>query len=340
MQSPSSARGTFARLEAMLRIGMFRSVPRALAYWSGIAGRDQRREGARIVCYHGTPRQRAAELERQLRYLQQHFTIVPLGELVARTRDPGAIGGLLAVTFDDGLRNNASVAYPILQRLGIPATFFICPDLIEQRAWLWNHQARQRLRFAEQGLRRELAGQCGAPPEVEGFVAWMKTLDLVSRRCVENALREATPGYAPSAAQRHQFDPAAWDELRALDASLVTVGSHGMTHAILPRLKADELEFEVAQSRRMIEARLERAVEFFAYPNGDHGPLARELVRQHYAAAAVCSPGWVRSACDLHLLPRIVAPRGALRLALCLHRHGAARQPWRRPNPSVAGTPI
>lgn len=318
------------------------SAPRALAYWSGIAGRDQRREAvARILCFHGTPRHRAAELERQLRYLKRQFTIVALSDLVAGMHDRGSsIGGLVAVTFDDGLRNNVSVAYPILQRLEIPATFFVCPGITERRGWLWNHEARQRLQFADEGLRHELAAQHGTSPEVAGFITWMKTLGLVSRRRVENALREATPGYVPSAAERHEFDAAGWNELRALDPSLVTIGSHSMTHAILPYLKADELEFELAESRRMLEARLDRAVERFAYPNGDHSPLVVDCVRRHYASALACAPTWVRSGCDLHVLPRYATPSGVLRLALSLHRHPAAHQPWRQPRPSVAGAPL
>lgn len=318
---------------------MVRSALRASAYWSGITGGNERRENAaRILTFHGTPRQQAGELERKLRYLMRQFAIVSLGELISRMNDRRGLAGLLAVTFDDGLRNNISVAYPIVQRLGIRATFFICPGILERGTWLWTHQARQRLKFAEAGLRRELAEQYGVPPEVEGFVAWMKTLDLVSRRCVEKALHEATPGYSPSAAERHEFDLAGWDELRALDPSLVTIGSHTMTHAILPCLNAGEVEFEVAQSRRMIEARLERPVEVFAYPNDEHSPLVVECVRRHYAAAAAGSAAWVRPGCDVHVLPRIGPGRGVLRLAHSLHRQATAQHAW-RPKPFAAGVP-
>lgn len=317
----------------MLRMSMLRTASRAFVYWSGLAVPDERAEPvARILCLHGTPKHRAVQLERQLRYLKRHFSIVSLRELLACLQGRrAAMPRLLALTFDDGLRNNVSVAYPMLRRLGIPATFFVCPELIERRAWLWNHRARQRLRFASDGLRREIASQYGAPCEVEGFIAWMKTLDQLLRRAVEKALREATPRYVPSAAERHEFDLAGWRELRALAPSLVTIGSHGMSHAILPCLKAEEVEYEVAHSRRMIEARLERAVEFFAYPNGDHSPIVVDCVRRHYTAAADCSQGWVQLPCDLHVLPRTAPPPGVLRLVLCLHERGAAQRSWRPP---------
>ena len=326
----------------MLRMSTLRSAPLALAYWSGIAGHEQRAAAAaRILCFHGTPRNQASQLERQLRYLKQQFTIVSFGDLVARLRTRSArVAGLVAVTFDDGLRNNVSIAYPILQRLGIEAIFFVCPELTERQAWLWNHEVRQRLRFAGEGLRRELAKPHGVACEVEGFVTWMKTLDFASRRALEETLREATPSYAPSAAERHEFDLATWHELRALDPSLITIGAHSLTHAILPCLKPDELEREVAQSRHLLEARLERTAEFFAYPNGDHNPVVVDCVRRHYTAAAECASGWAWSSCDLHFLPRMVPPHGALRLALSLHQDGIAPAGWRRPRASVAGAPV
>jgi peptidoglycan/xylan/chitin deacetylase (PgdA/CDA1 family) len=320
---------------------MLRSATYAAAYWSGLAGREERAENAaRILCFHGTPWAQAAEFERQLRYLRRQFSVVPLREIAARLRTRSAdVRNLVALTFDDGLRNNLTVAYPILQKLGLPATFFVCPELAERGAWLWNHQARQRLQFAAPGLVRELAGQYAAPAQVEGFVAWMKTLGLAARRAVENALRDATPGYAPSARERHEFDLAGWEELRTLDPGVITIGSHGMSHAILTCLDAAEVEREVASSRRVLEAQLDRPVELFAYPNGDHDAVALECARRHYAAAVAGIPSWVRPASDPHLLPRMNTPRGVLRLALALHRRPGAQRGW-RPNPSAAGAPL
>jgi hypothetical protein len=90
-----------------------------------------------------------------------------------------------AIIFDDGLRSNVRLAYPMLRALGIPATFFVCPGLIEERRWLWTHEARRRLQFARPQLRHELARERGAPAEVEKFVQWMKQLDFPRRTRVE-----------------------------------------------------------------------------------------------------------------------------------------------------------
>src|SRR5437016_4947415 len=42
-----------------------------------------------------------------------------------------------AVTFDDGFRNNATVAAPVLADLKIPATFYVTTDFIESNRMSW-----------------------------------------------------------------------------------------------------------------------------------------------------------------------------------------------------------
>src|SRR4051794_24023070 len=145
--------------------------------------------------YHGTPRSHAAALERQLRLVSLAFPIVPLNTLME-----GANGrARVAVTFDDGLRSNVEVAYPILRKLGINATFFVCPGLIEGEQWLWNHEARQRLLSIGIEAVKELAQTIGAPTDhAIGIVKWMKTLKIAARRQIEKQIRDATPKFKPS----------------------------------------------------------------------------------------------------------------------------------------------
>lgn len=305
-----------------MKIQTLWTAPFVLGCWLGVAGAARRSDGcARIMMFHGTPKRDAGKLERMLRYLKRSFDIVPLGALVA---DAGSRGvrfrRQMALTFDDGLRNNFEVAYPVLERLALPATFFLCPGLIESGRWLWNHEARERLKSLPAAAVAELAGAFGAQPDVEGMVAWMKRQRLPARRRAEEALRCATRSFSPTAVQRQAFDPAGWDEVRRLDPALATVGAHTLTHPILATLLAEEAEAEIAQSRRVLEEKLQRTVDLFAYPNGDVNAAVHEAVRRHYRAAVAVEPGFVEPGCDLHLLPRISVPWSPLRLALAVHR--------------------
>lgn len=271
------------------------------------------RGGDCILMYHGTPRRDAGALARQLACIGALFDVVPLREMTVPRK---GLRRRVALTFDDGLKSNVEVAYPILQRLGLTATFFVCPGLVERGAWLWNHEARERLRSLGDRAFDELAESLGGPVPREAFIEWMKGLKLAERRRVEEAIRAATPRFSPSAAQREDYDLAEWRELRQLDPRVVEIGSHTLSHPILTSLSPNEVESEVRDSRYALESRLNRPVSVFCYPNGnlDEGALA--AARRHYRAAVTVESGSLSGDVDPHRLPRYSAhARGSLRLA-------------------------
>ena len=293
--------------------------PLAVAYWLGAIGSKAFNTGGDIVFLcHGTPQRIAGRLELQLRYLRRSFAVVPFEAIVASAADSPRPGQprRAAIVFDDGVRNNITVAYPILRALGVPATFFVCPGLIEERKWIWTREARRRLQFAAPQVRADLARTLGAPNDIEQFMLWMKHLQLADRANAEAALRHATQTFTPSEEDRDAFDLADWSELRTLDPAVVSIGSHSMTHPILPMLSDAAIEVELRESRRVLEARLDRAVEFFSYPDGGVDWRVLAAARRHYRGAVAHSSGMPL---DTHMLPSTHLPANVLRLALDLH---------------------
>lgn len=302
-------------------------APRAVSYWLGVGQKRMMKDGEDLVFLcHGTPRREADRLERQLRYLRRAFRIVPFAVLATSfgAPRPPARKRRAAIVFDDGLRSNVAVAYPLLRALGIPATFFVCPGLIEQRRWLWTHEARRRLRFGAPALRESLAAELDAGADVEALVQRMKEVDYRTRTRIEASLRQATAGFVPSEDDREACDLADWHELRSLDPAVVTVGSHSMTHPVLPSLGAAEIDAELRDSRRFIEAKLARPAEFFSYPNGDVDERTLAGVRRYYRAAVRYHSA---SASDPHLIRCTHLPRGVLALAWNVNQRGAPAPP-------------
>lgn len=71
------------------------------------------------------------DFERFCRFFQRHFTVLPLGDMVTRLERGQPLSGMLAVTFDDGYRDNYEHAAPILRALGLPATFFVVSGFMD-----------------------------------------------------------------------------------------------------------------------------------------------------------------------------------------------------------------
>jgi peptidoglycan/xylan/chitin deacetylase (PgdA/CDA1 family) len=105
------------------------------------------RTNTMILCYHGIterlgpdPEDRSsivvhrALFRSQLTYIQRHYTVIPLSDyLVARQNRQRVPQHSVVLTFDDGLRNFFTVAAPVLNELGLPATMFLVTDRVEAR---------------------------------------------------------------------------------------------------------------------------------------------------------------------------------------------------------------
>lgn len=71
-----------------------------------------------------------AAFERYCRFFKDHFKVEPLREIVRRLECGQKLNGELAITFDDGYRDNFENAAPVLEKLSLPATFFVVTNWI------------------------------------------------------------------------------------------------------------------------------------------------------------------------------------------------------------------
>ena len=190
--------------------------------------------------------------------------------------------------------------------------------------WIWNTELRSRLRLLTAAERGALKAEIGSENSgIETLVLKTKRLNLVARRQVETWARAHTQQFSPTDHQIDRYAPMNWPQLADLDPTLITIGSHTLTHPILPTLSDDELRTEIGSSRGVLEQRLGRKVELFCYPNGDNDARAHAVVRENYEAAVTTVPGAVSDRDDIHLLPRIPAGETRGLFVRRLHRHAA-----------------
>ena len=294
------------------------------SHWSGFALRQAHAvKRPRILMYHivGDDELSVRQFDWQIGFLSREFEPVAFTDLVDRLRSRNATGREVVITFDDGVRNHFTFAWPILRSHGVPATFFVCPGLIESGDWVWRTELRMRLKHMNPGARAKSASQFGCPgSDVEVVMEWTKTLPLDDREYFRHAIAKRTAGFSPPPEEMERHAPLTWDQLRRMDEGLITIGSHTLTHPILTTLSDDVLQHEIADSRSLLEQTLDRSVDFFSYPNGANDARVVDAVRKHYRAALTTQKAFVGPEKDLYTLPRIAAGDSRANFVRRLHR--------------------
>jgi peptidoglycan/xylan/chitin deacetylase (PgdA/CDA1 family) len=210
------------------------------------------------------------------RLKRDNFDIVSLDELHRRLAERDFDRPFVAITLDDGYRDNKMHALPVFKKHGVPFTVFVPTSFPERRGLLWWVVLEQAvagndaIAVVMDGTQRRLS--CATLAEKHAVYltlrAWLASLPS------EAAMLDAVRGLAA----RYKIDMAAicgalcmnWDEIAAFAAEpLVTIGAHTVNHIMLGRADETTVRSEMAESRAVLEAKLGREVRHFAYPYGD-----------------------------------------------------------------------
>jgi len=275
-------------------------------------------------------------------YLSENCTVLDLRD--AGPQDKASARPRVAVTFDDGWSDTATVAFPALQAHGIPAAVFICPNLMDKSMPFWPEQVvADAKRVTPSGSK-----QRGLPNRwAEQLIEELKHLpeDLRSRR-----LELLGSGAAAQDAREECEDSTmSWREAQQVKDGGMAIGSHTLSHQLLLTVPVATAETEIKQSRRLLEERLDSECSLFAYPNGDASEELASITRAAgYKAAFVNEPGVWSESTDSMLVPRVniwegslVTPWGAFsRLAVEYSIFWSAFRGPKRKKPFAQSAPI
>lgn len=278
-------------------------------------GRDARLS---ILIFHRVTPQRdplfpgemhAARFDATLAWLARWFRVLPLRDAIARLQAAELPARALAITFDDGYADNVEVALPILQRHGMPASFFVASDYLGGGC-MWNDEIIEAVRAST--LDELDAGPLGRHSlrDVEArrraiaqLIAQIKYLPpLVRAEAVHEVQRCARVGAAPALMMYPEG-------VRTLHRAGMEIGAHTATHPILARLTRADAANEIARGRTALEEIIGEPVTGFAYPNGkpdtDYLREHVDMVRaQGFAYALSTARGAARLGDDVFELPR------------------------------------
>jgi len=265
----------------------------------------------------------------QMAYLRERCHPLALEELVTLVRQQRVPAGAVAVTFDDGYVDNHLVARPILDRFGIPATFFVTTDRIEEEREFW-WDVLTRTMLGPSSVPSELPIDlpdgsqllATATPTERLAAYWSIYHAIVGRPAdvrdeVLEAVRRWSGAAEEEADRRGRMSGAMLRDLAASDRH--AIGAHSVRHEMLPRQSLDTQRCEVLESRDTLEQLLGRKITAFAYPFGAYSAETIEAVRAaSFELAVTCEETPLGPDCDPLRLPRLTVS----------HQRAAAFTSW------------
>ncbi|KAA3436792.1 polysaccharide deacetylase family protein [Rufibacter hautae] len=240
-----------------------------------------------------------ANFEQHLQYLKAHHHVVPLQEMVDGLAGNKIRRNSIAITFDDGYADNYLQAKPLLEKYGLPATFFVSSGNIGQETPFWWDELEQLILFTERlpqtytfqnqetldlteehfltGILRQKHISWKVceevPPTVRAelfFKLWQKLKPLPHAEQQEH-MQQIREWAGVTSETKPELKSMTVEQLKDLGQSgLFTIGAHTVSHPALAFHTADYQQRELTQNRTFLRDVTGQDVSLVAYPYGNY----------------------------------------------------------------------
>lgn len=272
----------------------------------------------------------AAQFDWMVSFISRNYKVLPFGEATARLKSDTLPPATACITFDDGYLDNASVAYPILKKYGVQATFFIATSFTGGSR-MWNDDIIEAVRHTKTDvidLERFGLGILPTSTTAERKQTIHNILQSLKYRPHNERHMTAAKIANASGLSNHPGLMMSRQDIQMLAHGGMEIGAHTHTHPILHSLPDKEAEYEIVRGKTELETLLDKPVNSFAYPNGNTRTDMRQVHVQMIQKAgfhAAATTDWGVATIDTspYLIPRFTPwdrtpNRFALRCALSL----------------------
>ena len=204
--------------------------------------------------------------------------------------------GAVWISLDDGWKENIDNVIPIAVKRKIPITIFVCTDAIEEGTFWW-----RKVRQCHDLL----------PTEFCDTKAIRELPEHARRQILRSIDQIGSP---------FQREAMTVEDIKSISIiPQITLGTHTVTHPILTNCADNQVEHEVAVSKRRLEKWIGKPVTVFAYPNGFFDGRERRFLEAHgYELAATTESKFAKPNSDRYLFPRnVVMDDGSFAENLC-----------------------
>jgi peptidoglycan/xylan/chitin deacetylase (PgdA/CDA1 family) len=253
----------------------------------------------------------------QMQFLAKHCNPVSMDDVLEFLQGERSLPNkAIAVTFDDGFEDNYTVAAPILNELGIPATFYVLAGAVNSNVYPWY----MRLRYAFANTdRKSWINKDGIELKYNNshereFVLYKacEQCGVLSGKDQYHAVEEIEKALNVEPYTGNNL-MLKWEQIISLHQKGHIIGSHTISHPNLAYVNDNDLEAELRESKALLEKKLGNKVRHFGYPSPILQPHWSEHTREvtkkvGYETAVTCTSGKVEIGDNPLSIKRIWTP--------------------------------
>jgi len=253
----------------------------------------------------------------QIQYLASTANIITLQEYLDHLEvGKPLLNKSIVITFDDGYKDNLTIAAPILRKYGVPATFFVATGFVGTGKMKWEDELNCLIRRSKvEVLSLSLPSTdvsfniASDKNKFKAIGTLVNILGLLSQTERQQVLDELK-GQVNVKCDEQADIMMTWDDVRQLaDVPGFSIGSHTVTHQHLTQIPLNDVIFEVTSSKKQLEDEIGRPITLFSYPYGDfNNDVITALRSAGYAGAGTIEYGQNSIYSDPFCLKRVQAP--------------------------------
>lgn len=222
---------------------------------------------------HLYPYKNTQEFERDLIYLKAHYTLVGYDAMLAHYQGEALLPSNAAhISFDDGFAECYTAARPLLKKHGIPATFFLVANAVDNRMLMYRNivslciEGFSLLPSLEQTAVIEKVNQVlnAGINEANQFPVWLKRLKQEQEGQVHHVAEWL--GVDPEKFLMDQKPFLTTYQILEMQAEGFTFGAHTLDHPKLMHRSEAEQEKQIVESCKAVAAMTGRTQVPFAFP--------------------------------------------------------------------------
>ena len=268
-----------------------------------------------FLCYHGVTSTKSVNVEnyskkhidkkkfiKQMKLLKRNYKMISIEDIYYHIKNKIPFSKKdVAISFDDGFKNNFTIAAPILNKLKIPAIFYLCPRSINKNEMFWVDQIetcidkckKSKIKITSLSLRNFYLDSIKKKISlIKKIKKTCKNLNIKKKNDLIKILKKTT-SVKPNIKSSKNYELANWKIIKKTSKNnLFTLGGHSLDHDILTKMNMKELDHNIIKTIEIIKNKTGVNVKHFSYPEGKFNNNVIKYLKKHGIKSAPIATGF------------------------------------------------